>query len=403
MPQKRRRPGQQRVAKNSPEHRHMALAAARLRTEGKTQAQISEFLGRSQADISRLLEFASDLGWYDDHPRLSRDTIPEEDWNTMEQKYFVDYDLGDIFRDWAPAGMKVDIRIFPEKDSAFCIHAASRLLDLIHNCQIFGVMYGYSVHLLKVALEQMRLRLRKINDPDFKVIPLCGDPTHIINVELAEFTASNLAGDFQRILTGKDPTGGHTLNGVPAYTPIRFTLPEENGGSMDLQSFIRSIPGYQLIFGNGTRKNKGLIDQLDGLVTGTGVLRSNINSIENVQSTFIRERLRQEAGRTTVEELRDLIHGDIGGVLIERQGLSTSGQDLVDNLNKCWVGMTQDHLRNIAAKANKTKGMPGVILVAYEAYKAEMIKVLAERGFINHLIINEEVAGALRTLGLKKP
>ena len=180
-----------------------------------------------------------------------------------------------------------------------------------------------------------------------------------------------------------------------------FTLPEETGGSTDIQSFIHSIPGYQCIFGKGDRDPNALINQLDGLVTGAGVLQADITSVEDVLSTFIRERLRQEP-KLTVRELRELIHGDIGGVLIEREGLSKKQQALVDKLNRCWVGMTQRHLQDICAAANRDASKPGVILVAYESSKAEMIKVLAERGFINHIIVNEDVAGALRTLGEKK-
>jgi len=418
MSKKNKRALKQRVSAHSVERHHMALAAARLRTEKKTQEQISKFLDRSQADVSRLLDFAKSKGWYEDQPRLKMENIPPEDWYTTEQKYFVDFDLGEICRHWAPGGMKVDIRIFPSTPphlSDFFNLAATRLLQLIHRCRTFGVMYGYNVHQLKDALSERQLHMNKTHDPNFVVVPLCGDPTHMINTEWVQYTASNLAANFYEILTGESAKGKHTLRGVPAYTARHFTLTGEEGELGSLQSFIHSIPGYQYIFGgpsgsapSGSDEDLPLIHKLDGLITGTGIIQPDTKTIENVRATFIRERLEQETG-LPLDYLRELIHGDLGGVLIEKDGLGKRDLKMVQDLNKCWVGMTQQHLKNIAAQANATKNkalvgkhdesMPGVILMAYEAAKAEMIKVLIQRGFINHLIINDDLAGALKTLG----
>ena len=69
------RPRGDRVPKDSDEHRQLVIAAARMSAQDMRQSRIAKVLGRSQAEISRLLDQAREKGFYNPTPQIYRDQI----------------------------------------------------------------------------------------------------------------------------------------------------------------------------------------------------------------------------------------------------------------------------------------------------------------------------------------
>ena len=81
----------------------------------------------------------------------------------------------------------------------------------------------------------------------------------------------------------------------------------------------------------------------------------------------------------------------MSGVLIPKDSAS---KPFVAKLNAGWLGITQDHIKDIAGRA-RTHGSPGVIVVAFGAMKAALVGKLIEQGYVNHLVIDRELAAVL--------
>jgi len=104
-----------------------------------------------------------------------------------------------------------------------------------------------------------------------------------------------------------------------------------------------------------------------------------------------------EFGRTAGfnrADLKQLVLGDISGVLIPKAGLKTSGKREIARIEKRWTGLKQDHLKRCAIRA-KERQSPGVIVASLGRNKAEIVSACISRGFINHLLIDQDLADEL--------
>ena len=67
-----------------------------------------------------------------------------------------------------------------------------------------------------------------------------------------------------------------------------------------------------------------------------------------------------EARRITANELKRLIIGDIGGVLIPKPTLGSRELKRVEELNEMWIGIRLDHIKRIAKMASISKKISNV-------------------------------------------
>jgi DNA-binding transcriptional regulator LsrR (DeoR family) len=128
-----------------------------------------------------------------------------------------------------------------------------------------------------------------------------------------------------------------------------------------------------------------LVGLLDSLFTSVGFAERPLGH---------RNKSLLAAGDITADELRALVVGDIGGVLIERPGLDKNGRKQVAELNAMWTGITLKDIIRIA-KAGQASDRPGVIIVSIGLEKAEILAEIIRRGLVNELIIDEDLAFAL--------
>src|SRR5512139_836304 len=112
------------------DERLLTIAAARLRSEGLTQGEIGQRLGKTQPEISRLLTLAQELRFLARAPTFLSQNIAREELEEVERRFFVDVDLQRALKDVAPRGLHLDARVIPAGDGEFAFSAAGRVAAL---------------------------------------------------------------------------------------------------------------------------------------------------------------------------------------------------------------------------------------------------------------------------------
>jgi hypothetical protein len=92
-----------------------------------------------------------------------------------------------------------------------------------------------------------------------------------------------------------------------------------------------------------------------------------------------------------------LVLGDLGGVLVERDGLTAREHQLIDRMNENWTGLKRDHLVRCAERASNGRSR-GVILFARGREKAFVVHEIITRGWCNVIVASFELAGAVAAL-----
>lgn len=373
-----------------------AIACARLRASKHVQTAVADLLNISQSEVSRLLVIAKDHKFYDPDPSFIEAHVADPRLILEADKLISkDDDLQEVLLRWAGRG-KVPVRcvVFPSVDREdFCLAASGTVTEWIRSSTAIGCMFGTTLSKIIDGIERHQTRGPQRRTRPVSVIPVSGDPLALMNQSQAEYSASALAAKLERILTGAPLPDLPSLNGVPAYIPTRFAL---NGSKMKvLKEFFQHIRGYEHVFGSEKRsRQQPLISELDTLLTGIGAIFPE-GELEDRTGAFIRERELQEDA--SLVELRDLILGDFCGMLLPRPGIGKTKSQRVNKLNQGWLGIKEDHIQKIVAKSMAGRG-PGVIVVADGAEKAEMVREVVARGYVNSLAISSSLAETIKTL-----
>ena len=371
------------------EFRLLAIAAARLRNDAKNQKQIAAALAVSQTVVYRLLTFARKHHYLTSREAVLPENIEAEDWNKVEQRYFVDPAFVGALSERVPHGLHLDARIFSGSYDEFTFAAAGRIIDLIQRAKHIGVMWGRTIEKLIAGIKARR----KPRRGTIECLPLCGEPVYSMTQELLEFSASQLAVNLARSIQASH-RGLPCLTGVPAYVGRKVLAPESDQPS-PWEEFVHGIPNYERIFGTITSDRLALVNSLDAVLTGVGIVVTQHGSKDYETGVFIRERVAQEG--IAKEALNRIILGDIGGLLIEKPGLNPRDHQLVKDLNAGWTGIKASHLERVAKSARPGRA-PGVIVAAYGEAKAELVNEIIKRGYVNELVIDPSLADALKGL-----
>ncbi|HOX55995.1 MAG TPA: hypothetical protein P5205_03055 [Candidatus Paceibacterota bacterium] len=414
-----------RVQDPEAEHRLLAVAAARMRSEGLTQDKIAKRLDKSQPEVSRLVAYAQEHHYLARSPSFLGHNVAEADLKEVDRRWFVPERLRKALVASAPSGQYLDVRVLPDGEEPFSIAAAGCVGQLLRRAKLIGISWGRSVarvvSQIKGALD-VKVASEEISEEEseeesdapvgndfaeIKCLPLCGDPVHLMNQRYVDYSASRLAQLLGAALRGQaaNPNPRSELPclvGVPAYLPQNV---RRNAGSA-WREFIEDIPGYREIFGPANGRGKPLVDRIDTIICGTGIIASEDEDLDLPGNPadimfrartgdFIRERLEQEEGLAR-SALAKMIYGDIGGWLLPRRHkLSVDDKRWVDSLNKGWTGIKGEHLSRVAREA-KLNGPPGIILLAGGVGKAEMVAEIVRLGLVNSLLLDSSLAKALK-------
>jgi len=375
-------------------------AAAYLSSHNHTQKEIADFLSLSQPVVSRVVKRAREEGYLKETgPEFVRTNISEQRMLEIQAR-IAPRKLANELNEFA---IKNDlpfipaVRVFPtpylsSSKETFTLRTedfgrvaagyAAELLLRSRGC--VGVSWGTTVANLATGISaNCRVAARKPNPIMF--VPLCGEPLGLTGTH---FSASTLAAKLDGVLNG-GTTHSHSLAAVPALIPKTFSTNEIS----IIRKLIGHVEAYKKIFAGASRRNiheEPLIDKLDTILASVGAAETTLG--------WGHDELGRTAGFNR-SDLKELIIGDISGVLIPKPKLRDADKKKLIRIEERWTGIREDHIRNCALRAKRDK-TTGVIVSTIGRNKAAIVLECVKRGLINHLLIDQDLADELvRLLG----
>jgi len=275
-----------------------------------------------------------------------------------------------------PEAWAARLRVFGEAVAPYILH-------LISTSRVVGTSWGET---LACVIRGLRSRPPLLPKPPIHFVPLCGE---MLEGPPRKASASNLSYRLDEVVNG-DQSHSHSywLAGVPSHAPI----PETQKGFTERQaavirSYIQSLPAHDRVFGlapESPRHKRGevpLIERVEMILTSCGPKERPLgyDGVQLLKST-----------RISAREARKLIVGDISGVL-----LSTGEADKVAAINRAWMGASLDHLRACARRALAAP-VPGVVLCATGANKADSVLEIIRLGLVNRYVVDTDLWNQLR-------
>ena len=376
------------TARRSIDVEMFTLAAAHLRSENKLQGEIAKILKISQPEVSRMLKRAKDKKWLDYPPPVFRCPQEVRDlWERAHARFFSSEKLLNRLRAFEPSRVArlKQVSIFHgDATGRFNRTVLPAVEAIMAQASVMGVTWGRTVHGLVVALrEHLAGPLRQ--DRPIRFVPLCGEPLKDTDDRI-ERSSSALAASLHELINGTRAGGGSppSLRGVPAFIPSGF-----NGTEVKtIRRFMRQFVGYAAVFGEegGGRRDAPLADQVDTVLTSVGVVNARYRGI------FLSERV--QLGEVSERELTESVIGDMGGLIVAQRKLTPVQARRIDAMNERWTGIKQRDIERCAeAAAHSTH--PGVVVLATEGNRKDMVLRCIELGLINQLIISRELADEL--------
>lgn len=366
-----------------------AQQAAYLRARHNfSQEEIGKLLGGvSQSHVSRLLAHATEMGWLVTELRFNqRNMSPEalrEIQHLLEPRRLVS--RFDEIR--ARTGrMTPNVRVFDSGSESpttgafeirarrFGRSAAGRLEELLRQSNAVGVTWGRTVSSMVDGLAAANRSYH--GDKTITFAPVSAE---LITLAAPDYSSSLLAARLNNLFNdGAVET--LRLGGVPAYIPRRYDAAKVQA----IREYLLDAASYRLIFSG----ENPLINRLDTVITSVGSAERPLGgAMEEVLS----------AADITATQLKALIAGDVGGILIPKPDLPPDAVRQVDELNAMWTGITKEHLARIAIRAAGVGGA-GVVVAAIGRERARIVVEMIRLEMINELIIDWDLANALEAL-----
>lgn len=380
-------------------HAAAVAAAAQLAAQGLDQQAIGKRLGGvSQTTVSRLLHEAEQKHeWLKRSPVFLEDRVPMEVREEARRVLFT-HNLVEDFHRYLAADIPLrEVVVFDsggtgdsEEDylarlRKFGRGAATRVAQLLKHVDTAGVSWGRTLlHVIR-GLADVCASPRSPDKP-IEFVPLCCEPLGNANVEAS---SSRLATQLNKIVNGgKGPE--HSFTGLPAFTPKGFKIEERAA----VEKLIRSVSSYAKVFppvytkasSKGAKQPTYLVDKLELVLTSLAPAYRLLGYSEDKwdETGFNRP------------ELQRLAIGDIGGILIEKQGLTAAQKRKVTECNNAWTGATLSQLRKVPATTRA--GHPaGLVVAAIGKNKAQIVIEAVKLG-VHELLIDGDLANELRRI-----
>jgi DNA-binding transcriptional regulator LsrR (DeoR family) len=376
-----------------------ALKAAyyRVHAPGLTQGQIADKAGLGdQATVSRLLKDARNANVLMEVFVFPPD-LPQEDRLEIENSFFAEHgkleeELSkrsrELTRTRSVGGSpfkRLHVVAAPgienEKDASvrenafqsYGMSAAGIVASYIDQVEMCCVAWGRTI-----AATVRHVPTSKTRTWGKLFIPIAGEPT---NHEPNGVSPSDAARTLSLAWPG---SGSLSLRGVQARIPKSVHERDDGVIARELISYSNS---YRQIF--GPRSEPPLISQVPMILTGIGNVDTSERKIEGVgPDPWYLETVDAEE-----PNVLELTVGNIGGVWIDRENISAEDRDRVSGVNARWLGAQLDAFRGCSLNADLLQGRPGVVVLAVEPDKADII--LEALHLINVLIVSRQLADAL--------
>lgn len=376
-------------SKNIHIENELTQQAAYLRGQHKMdQNSISRVLGVSQPHVSRLLKRAEKYGLLYTELRFVDSGMSEEELSRL-QRLLIPDSLSAILNALAvdsgvdapnvlvfDSGAKAtNNEIFQIRTTRLGQAAAGRLDELMSTSRTMGIAWGRTVNAIVEGLSNLKLKKRAL--PPITFVPVCAELTSSTK---RVYSSTRLAERLDEIVN-RSSNHHFSLSGVPAYVPLHFDTIKKQV----IWEYVSETASHKSIF-SGPRP---LINKLDTVLTSVG-------SSKNPVGGAIEELAKH--GGTTKKTIRNMVVGDIGGILIPKPDLNNREIEKVESLNTMWTGMTPSQLHDIAKRCKTNKFGSGSIVIALGSERALIVHEIIRLGLVNELIIDEDLANALEKL-----
>lgn len=372
---------------------HIHLVATALMTSlGNKQSQIAARLKVSPGQVAKLVNEARWRGYLKvKAPEFVQGNITPDE--LRQAKDLLDIEHDGLRKALGAAAEAAGVTSFSltvvswdrnkERDNsqAFGRAAAPRVKALLASAKTCGVSWGPTLRSLALALAASGRAATKT-----QFLPVVGDP---VGGEITGESSSSLAQQLAETLGGKRAQKVQSLSSVPPLLPLDIS-PEARRVMLD---YISWFGAYATIFKGGEAKRKGgkpkrpAIEQLDAILTSVS---HDGRPLGRAAPQYLKP------FKHLSEELPKLAVGDISGVLLPKEG-APDPKHILEKLKQAWMGITESHFKSCVQRANgQSKGSPGVIVVAYNAKRAETVRRVVQHGMVNHLIVDTTLANALR-------
>jgi DNA-binding transcriptional regulator LsrR (DeoR family) len=341
---------------------------------GLSQPQVSRLLAHAERQNYLVIEqrFASELfsdGWIRQIDEMLAPSGMAADLNNYCQRAGIHTPRMRVFES-GPGNTEVALA---QRRARFGRTAAGRLIELIEKSSNVGVAWGRTIKALTDGITASRQPLNKNRQITFS--PVCAE---LVSLAHHGYSSSRLA-DILDEAFNKAPGQGPQLTGFPAYIPRHYDVEMR----ASIWRFISDTPGHHRVFSGPD----ALIHQMDMLISSIG--SANTPVLGSFDELVL-------AGGLKANDLRQLVIGDLGGILVPKTGLSKAKQALIDDLNELWTGMKTEHVHAIAERAFADNRLSGVVVVAIQTERGDTAFELICRGLVNELILDQSAATQLQ-------
>jgi DNA-binding transcriptional regulator LsrR (DeoR family) len=213
-----------------------------------------------------------------------------------------------------------------------------------------------------------------------RFIPIAGEPT---NHEPNGLSPSDAARALALAWPGSTSL---SLRGVQVRIPKSVHDKDNEQIARELIGYSKS---YRQIFGQPGSDDTPLISEVPMILTGIGNVDTGQRNIAGVgPDPWYLETVDAEE-----KNVLQLAVGNIGGVWIAKNSISQEDAERVAKVNERSLGAQHDHFRACSISADLQQHRPGVVVLAVEPDKADII--LAALHLINVLVVSRQLAGAL--------
>lgn len=388
------------------------LAAALLISEGRTQVQIAETLGISQAAVSRYLAEARSE-YLQEEIRFLENKLDPATLLRVRQRA----DRSALCEMLSKAAQKHTngpgplVRVFSSGSASadwetrlaiFARNAAPYLRQLILRSRYCGLTWGKTVGNLVQACRDLALPAPWSADRTIEVVPLNGEPLGDLP---NSFSSSTLCEQLGIAVNGPQYRA-KSLSMIPAFVPDGFS-DERRAGVEDLIDLVES---YREIFGSLRSRRGGvakrarkaggtpLVERLDMILTSVGPAERPMGHGSGRLA---------ETGNLDINGLRKVLLGDVGGVCVGRDDFANKeegarARKLVDGINARWTGIHREDIEAVVREARSgdpATGNPGLVIAAISSNKARVLfDIAVKRGLANILLLDEDCEQELARL-----
>jgi DNA-binding transcriptional regulator LsrR (DeoR family) len=360
------------------------LAAAYLAGGGHKQTEIAATLGLSQAAVSRLLARARKQYLREElrflHENLDEKTMRGVVQRTIHRRLAANLDQfcarircrTPVLRVFASGSRETTVEAWQLRLETAARTAAPFVRDLLLRANLSGISWGQSVGNMAFAIRDLPAPPPRAGNP-VRVVPLCGEP---LGNRPTSLSSSSLSETLELALNGR-VVSNLSLGMVPAFIPGGFSKTELKA----VWKLIGLVKAYDEIFGG----REPLVERLDMILT-------SIAPAERPLGYGGGDLLR--TGGLKLEELRQVLLGDISGVCIPRPRLDRAGRQRLTRVNERWTGIRLAHLEACSGRAsgNPLSGPPGVVVFAIGSNKARFAVEAIRLGLINHAFVDDDLA-----------